>query len=820
MKKNNLRKAVAITAAAAMTVVSTSAFAATNTRIYGNGMFFNQNQQMFGGQQLQQRQQGGQMQMGGMQPQPQQNGAQFGGNQQMHPQQGQQNNQPQQSNNQSVFGRIQDFGGQMMDRIQQMNPFGGQQQNEPQQGQQPPQMGEMPQNGEQPTPPTEQQPEVTEAPAQTEALIATETPVATEKPVATEAPEVEVRNDEGVINLNGDSIDASGVDNVTVDGSTVTITAAGEYTIAGTLLDGQIAVELENKKDEVTLNLDGVTVINTTGNAFNATKGKVTLNVNEGSSFTSLSTGDDQTAIFSKNDLTIKGAGKLTAISESGNGIRCKNDLDIGDVDLVVNAGNNGIKGDESVKITKKNRSVTVTAGGDGIKTDELPSYDEETGEYVSGGVITVNGGNVTVNASGDGIQSDTLLTVNAGTLDITAGGEALKSNASSIDYLEDSTAEATPAEGDGCIVINGGSVNAKSGEDGIKATKDVTVNDGTVIVKSAQDGIQAGDSTDDDKYQVNGTLTINGGTLDITSGGGHTGKTNPTLSESMKGIKSNYQLTVNGGNITVNSRDDSVHCDYRIDIAGGTLTLDSDDDGVHADSYLYVSDNADINVKSSYEGLEAAEIYMSGGSAKVVAKDDGVNAAGDNPNGTKTTTTVNSNNRGGFGGFGGGSSYGYIEVSGGYLYIDAEGDGFDSNGNCVISGGTVIVNGPTTGGNGVFDVGDNGNTLTITGGTVIGVGTSDMAVTPSATNGSQAYVVTTVSTQSAGKAIKLTDASGNTIASYTPSKSYSWVLISTPDMTSGQSYTLTYGSNQTTLTAITSGGSNGMGGMQPGGRR
>ncbi|MBQ2664153.1 MAG: carbohydrate-binding domain-containing protein, partial [Clostridia bacterium] len=524
--------------------------------------------------------------------------------------------------------------------------------------------------------------------------------------------------------------------------------------------------------------------------------------------------GDDQTAIFSKNDLTIKGAGTLTAISESGNGIRCKNDLDIGDVDLVVNAGNNGIKGDESVKITKKNRSVTVTAGGDGIKTDELPYYDEETGEYVTGGVITINGGNVIVNAAEDGIQSDTLLTVNAGALDITAGGEALKSNASSIDYLEDSTVEASPAEGDGCIVINGGTINAVSGEDGIKATKDVTVNDGTVTVKSALDGIQAGDETEDENYQVNGILTINGGTLDITSGGGHTGKTNPTLSDSMKGIKSNYQLTVNGGDITVNSRDDSVHCDYRIDITGGTLTLDSDDDGVHADSYLYVSDNADINVQSSYEGIEAAEIYMSGGSAKVVAKDDGINAAGDNPNGT-AAAAVSSNNRGGFGGgMGGTSSYGYIEVSGGYLYIEAEGDGFDSNGNALITGGEVYVNGPTSGGNGVFDVGENNNTLVITGGTVIGAGTSDMAVTPTQSNGSQAYVVTTVSTQSAGKAIKLTDASGNAILNYTPSKNYSWVLISTPNMVSGQSYTLTYGTNQTTLTAQTSGGSNGMGGQ------
>ena len=96
-------------------------------------------------------------------------------------------------------------------------------------------------------------------------------------------------------------------------------------------------------------------------------------------------------------------------------------------------------------------------------------------------------------------------------------------------------------------------------------------------------------------------------------------------------------------------------------------------------------------------------------------------------------------------------SSYGYLEVSGGLLYIAAEGDGFDSNGDGVITGGIVLVNGPTSGGNGVFDVGDNNNTLTITGGIVIGAGTSDMAVTPTATTNSQYYVVASGSSSSGG---------------------------------------------------------------------
>ena len=241
------------------------------------------------------------------------------------------------------------------------------------------------------------------------------------------------------------------------------------------------------------------------------------------------------------------------------------------------------------------------------------------------------------------------------------------------------------------------------------------------------------------------------------------------------------------------------------------------------------MTDNADINITKSYEGIEAAKIYVQGGKTCIVSTDDGANAAGDEP--TENAITLSSDDIAEFagpGGFGGGnqgpnwggedsSSYGYLEVSGGLLYIEAEGDGFDSNGDGVITGGIVLVNGPTSGGNGVFDVGDNNNALTITGGIVIGAGTSDMAVTPTKATNSQYYVVASgssssgggfggpgssssssgFSTQAAGKAFQLTDSSGNEIVTYVPSKQYSWVLVSTPEMSRG-TYTLNYGGSVT----------------------
>lgn len=715
----------------------------------------------------------------------------------------------------------------------------------------------------------------------------------------TAAPDSTPAPGDGIIHLNGTSINADGVDNVTVSGATATIMAAGEYTVEGTLTDGQLIVNSASKDDIITINLNGVNVTSSTGNAFDGQTGKVTLvpAADTESTFKSTSTGDDTTGIYSKHDLTIKGAGALNAVSEAGNGIRCKNDIEIGACDLNVTAANNGIKGDQSVKITKKNNSVTVVSGGDGIKSDKEPELvtDATTGETtVEGGTVTINGGviNITANtttetdgtiSNGDGIQADVLLEIAGGTINITAAGEANKANASSVAYLEDSTlTSGTPSEGDGCVLITGGTITASAGEDGIKAVKNVTISDtADMTITNAQEGIQVNEiiyDTDGTTIlgSVAGEIDINGGTLDITcsedgiqcgtgnvvitdgditvnsqkdciqgenitniSGGTFNltafgGASNTTTTEeSCKGVKAGNLVHISGGTFDIDTYDDAIHSNNTVRISGGSITAASGDDGVHGDCYLYITDDADINVTKSYEGIEAAKIYVQGGKTRVVSSDDGANAAGDEPTGAAldlTTATLSAadsaNLFAGPGGAGGpnwggedSSAYGYLEVSGGLLYIEAEGDGFDSNGDGVISGGTVLVNGPTSGGNGVFDVGDSGNTLTVTGGIVIGAGTSDMAVTPTSSTDSQYYVVSSgssssgssggrpgqpgsstsgsFSSQSAGKAFKLTDSSGNEIATYVPSKSYSWVFVSTPDMASG-SYTLNYGGSVT----------------------
>ena len=732
----------------------------------------------------------------------------------------------------------------------------------------------------------------------------------TAEPEATATPEP---SGGGNIHLNSTSIEV-GADTygVTVDGTTATITKSGEYTIDGTLDDGQIAVSYTpaSTTDTVTLNLDGITLTNTTGNAINITSGTVTVaSVADTTSTVTSTTG---VGIYSAGDLEIKGAGTLNVFATAGNGIRGKESVEVGAGTLNVTAGNNGIKGDKEVKLTKKCGTVTINSTSDGIKSDNAPTVAKPSRT----GLVTINGGTINITtgtstdaatgevSNGDGIQADTLLTIaNSPVITIDAKGEAIKCNFSHLDLESTegySDVAETLAEGDGCIVISGGTITATAGEDAIKAAKDVTVSGGNVTINSAgDDGIQAGDvvinettpasseridgtvtisdgtvnikkaagdgiattltyaqsggtvtavaakdgvqagkaytyydihgSGDDETvlYETNGVVNITGGTLTVTAAGGATRSItdndgNTTLSDidySCKGIKARKLIDISGGTIGVNSLDDALHSNHTLRVSGGDITVQSCDDGVHGEYYLYISDDAKIDVQKSYEGIEGSKIYISGGETYVVSTDDGANAAGDEPTDSAYTLsnvygtvaqssvadesyTLMAGPGGNQGGWSGGpgmndnsASYGYLEVSGGLLYIEAEGDGFDTNGSGLISGGTVLVNGPTSGGNGVFDKGDNSSdTLVITGGTVIGAGTSDMAVTPNSATNSQAYVVSTLSSnQSAGKGIQVTNGSSE-IITYVPSKAYKWIFVSTSDISSGTSYTVKYG--------------------------
>lgn len=256
--------------------------------------------------------------------------------------------------------------------------------------------------------------------------------------------------------------------------------------------------------------------------------------------------------------------------------------------------------------------------------------------------------------------------------------------------------------------------------------------------------------------------------------------------STSMKGLKSDSDMVINGGTFAINSADDAVHSNASLTIQGGTLEIASGDDGIHAEETLTVSAGT-INITESYEGLEALHIAVSGGDIKLVASDDGFNAAG----GTDSSGMGGRDQMGG--GMGGpgmsSSSNGTIKISGGNIYMNASGDGIDANGSLEISGGYTVVCGPTQGDTATLDY---DTSAVITGGTFIGTGASGMAQTFS--DNEQGVFAVTCGNCEAGTKILLEDASGKEMISYTPELSFGVVILSTPEMVSGESYTITVG--------------------------
>ena len=231
-------------------------------------------------------------------------------------------------------------------------------------------------------------------------------------------------------------------------------------------------------------------------------------------------------------------------------------------------------------------------------------------------------------------------------------------------------------------------------------------------------------------------------------------------------------------------------------------MSVTSGDDGIHADTSLTI-DGGKVTVTKSYEGLESSAVIINGGEIDVTASDDGINCGGGSDSSAmggrmgQNTFTADSDV--------------YLKITGGAVKVNAGGDGLDSNNTITIEGGTVYVDGPTDNGNAAVDYEVS---ATISGGTLIAVGTSGMAES-FAEDSSQASILYAFgSNHSAGEKITLTTSSGDEILSYTSAKSFNAVNLSCAEIKSGETYTLTAGSESVTIEMTSNTYSNVQGGM------
>ena len=300
--------------------------------------------------------------------------------------------------------------------------------------------------------------------------------------------------------------------------------------------------------------------------------------------------------------------------------------------------------------------------------------------------------------------------------------------------------------------------------------------------------------------------LTLNGeGTLTVTAQEGHgivskddlvlTSGTYVITSAS-HGLSGKDSVRIANGTYTIVSGKDGIHAQNKDDsssgfvyLAGGTYTISAGDDGIHAASNVTISEGK-IDITQSYEGIEGLSIDIAGGEISVLASDDGINAAGGNDSSSSE-------------GFQGGDDQfastegAYIQISGGVLHVNASGDGIDSNGDITVSGGETYVSGPTNDGNGSLDY--NGSAQ-ITGGIFAASGSSGMAQNFDSSS-TQGVIMVNVDGQEGNTAISLFDSSSTELLSWTAEKQYSSIIISTPEIQQGETYTITAGTAEQNIT-------------------
>ena len=557
------------------------------------------------------------------------------------------------------------------------------------------------------------------------------------------------------------------------DDGDVRITQAGTYTVTGTSSSGRVVVDADDA-DEVILVLAGcdltyaedeVIYVKNAGSAAvvlaEGTENVLTSGVEPET--TDDDTEDDEAsgaALRAKCDLTVSGAGTLAVYGYINNGVAATGDLVLESGDITVTAVNDGLKSKSDVTIA--GGTLKITAGHDGIQAD---------------GALTVADGDITV-VTGCGADEADMKTGDSFLMEMASSmmGSRSRREASgeTDEAADDETVDKAVDETDGTIEAEDTETGGKTASGEMGGSREMSAWD---------DWMDAWDGED--------------------SGG------------SRKGLKAETAITIAGGTLRLDTEEDAIHSNGDVTVSGGDIVIRAGDDGVHGETSVAITGGS-LDVQLCFEGLEAQDILITDGYVNIVAVDDGMNANGGS---------------GMFGGRGsvsgeasgeeedGDTGNPTLRITGGVVYVDSGGDGLDSNGDLYIEGGLVCVSGPSTDWDAAMDSGDRGCEMVISGGTVLAAGYAGMAEVPDATDGSQPFIYCVISDYCEdGDTVKLLDADGNVVCEYAFTHGFNCVILSSPELVVGETYTLVMGAYETTVELTgTSWSNRSMGGMMGG---
>ncbi len=496
--------------------------------------------------------------------------------------------------------------------------------------------------------------------------------------------------------------------------------------------------------------------------------------------------------VINKNIVTITSAGTYIISGTINNGRIIVDTKEDQPVRLVLNGADITCMESAPIYISSAEKAVLILPEGTNNNITDGKNYvvgndetDEPDSAIFSKSDLTINGtgsltinanyknaitskdelkimsGNITLNSAGDGIKGRDFVAIRDGIVNINAKEDGIKSN-------NDEDAEK------GFVLIEGGSVNIIALEDGIQAETDISIKTAAINITSGG-GYSNGETKADQQSGRGGFGRGFGFDPSASSLEGSSGRSasQDSTSEdstddetiSKKGLKAADSITIESGKLEIDSADDSIHSNNIICLNGGTVSLNSGDDGLHADTAIYIN-NGDISVLKSYEGMESANITINNGNVLVCSSDDGINVSGG----------TNSNS---------------LQINGGNVSVDAQGDGLDANGSIYITNGTVVVNGPTENNNGALDY---DGTFKMTGGFLVAAGSSGMAQAPDESSTQNSAMIFFSQVMPAGIPVRITSDDGKELLTFKPSKDYQTIVVNSPELKKGTTYTIYYG--------------------------
>lgn len=518
------------------------------------------------------------------------------------------------------------------------------------------------------------------------------------------------------VSVDMSTLSVSG-DGASVSDNTLTISKGGVYTLSGKNSDASIVISTD---DKVKLKLNGVNITSSGASVIYVENAdKVYIDTEDGTGNSLVSTAADTAAIRSKDNLKIKGGGTLN-ITSADNGIKCSDNLKI-------EGGN-----------------INIDAKADGINVNDT---------------FEMTDGNLKITAVGDGIDSSSIANISGGTIDITTNGTPTETsqteqssdeqNRPKTPFVESSSVEfETSSKGikaDWMIKLSGGKINVNSADHAIHCTSDIET-DGANLTLASQykKGISA-----------HGSITIDGAGTSIA------------VTKSTEGIEGKTKLTINNGNIKINSTDDGLN-------AGTSTEMQPPQGG-------FGGERGQKDRRQPQNGQQPPQ--------------DGQQPPQDGQQPPQNGQQPPQD------GFSGQNNKDVIIINGGNIEVTGRDDAIDVNGNLVINGGTIKLANPVGTVTGPFAALDADGNITIADGATLiaavsGAQANSLGITQNSIIG---YAESELA---AGTTVSLKDDNGDTIISYAPQEKFSAVYITSPSIEIGKNYTLKIGDTRYDITA------------------